>query len=110
MVIDAALLELMPSTVTLSAPVARNAHNEWTYGAGTGYRCRVVGKQETFTDANGKSRTSVGMAVLGEVAAGVTTDWKMVLPDGTRGWIYAVDQNDDESGPYNTTIYFGRAY
>lgn len=106
---DPALLDLMPSMVTLYAPATRNAHQEWTYAAGTAYRCRIVSKVETFTDSAGKTRTSTGQVVLGAVVAGVNSDWKCVLPDGTRAWIVSVDQNDDEAGPFNTTLYIGGA-
>lgn len=107
MAVDGALLDLMPSLVTLAAPAGRDGHNQIAFGDGVQYQCRITGKSQTFTDAAGKTRTSTGRVTLAEYVDGVTTDWSLVLPDGIRAWIYAVNQNDDESGPYNTVLYFG---
>lgn len=108
MAVDAALRDLMPQQVALTAPSGRDGHNQITYtGSGTQYQCRITGKSQTFTDTAGKTRTSTGRVTLADYVAGVTTDWRLVLPDGTRAWIYAVNQNDDETGSYNTVLYFG---
>lgn len=106
--IDAAFLELMPSTVTLYPQASRDAYGKQTFsGSGTTVRCRVVPTNDVIRDSNGREVVASGR-VLCYGTPTVTVDSRLVLPDGSDAVVIAVQVQNDEDGPHHTVVTFGR--
>lgn len=104
-------LALMPDTLTVYSQSSVDAYGKRTFsGSGTSVRCRVQFDTQQFTGSNGggETRTSKpeGRAFCyGDVA--VTTDHRLVLPDGSEAIVRSVNRARDEDGGHHTVIHFG---
>lgn len=104
---DAALLALMPDTVTVEAYSTQNVYNEATYGAASTYQCRVQGQTKMIRTPAGEEKVSTVQVYLAS-AAGITVRDRITLPARfapTTPEIMAVAHYGDESGPYSEVVY-----
>lgn len=109
MSLDPAFLDLMPSTVTLYAQSTKDAYGKQAFSAtGTAVRCRVVPENRVMRTDDGREVVSTGR-VLCYGTPTVTTDHRLVLPDGSDAIILGVQVQNDETGPHHTVIMFGAA-
>jgi hypothetical protein len=104
MAIDPDLLELMTEEVTIEPYAARTGRGIVSYGAGTAYQCRIVGKRRMVRDAEGAEIVSTRTIYLGS-APGVTVQDRLTLPNGDQPVILSVASTPDEDGTYYETIY-----
>lgn len=108
MALEADYLELMPDTVTFYAKSSLDQYGKRTFsGTGTSYRCRIQAVNQLTRDPDGREVTVTGIAYL-YGSPDLTTDHKIVLPDGTTPVIYQVNSNRDEAGAHHTVVLFGR--
>lgn len=108
MSIEAEFLALMSSTVTVYAQASIDQYGKRSWsGTGTTYTCRLQDTNELLRDAEGRELVVTGKAYIYGAPA-VTTDHKIVLPDGSSPVIHAVTINRDEAGDHHTVIYYGR--
>lgn len=107
MTIESEYLALMPSTVTVYAKSSRDAYGKASFsGTGTSLRCRIQMDKKVTTDAENRTVTQDGtIYVYGTTT--VSTDDRLVLPDGSDKLILSVETRNDESGPHHTVIRFG---
>lgn len=109
MSLDPSFLDLMPSTVTLYAQSSRDAYGKQSFsGTGTAVRCRVVPESKVMRTADGREVVSTGR-VLCYGTPTVTTDHRLVLPDGSDAIVLGVQVQNDEDGAHHTVITFGAA-
>lgn len=108
MTIETEFLDLMPDTVTFYAQASLDQYGKRTFsGTGVEYRCRVQDTNELLRNAEGREVVVTGKVYL-YGAPNLTTDHKIVLPDGTSPVIHAVTVNNDESGSHHTVVLYGR--
>ena len=104
---DAALLSLMPDTVTVEAYSTENSYNEPAYGAASSYQCRVQGKTRMVTTPAGEEKVSTVQVYLAS-APGVTVRDRITLPARfvpTTPEILSIAHYGDESGSYSEVVY-----
>lgn len=107
MTIEAAFLDLMPSTVTIYAEASRDAYGKATFsGTGTDVRCRVVPESRMTRTGDGREVVSAGRVYCYGVPT-VDVDSRLVLPDGTTAIVLAVQVQNDETGAHHTVVTFG---
>lgn len=107
MPIDSRFLSMMPTVITVRKQSGINQYGAPSWSGGQTYRCRIMDEEALVRTAEGDNVTTVGRAIIYGVAD-VTTDDKLVLPDGYEPVIIGVDQHTDEVGAHHTTIRFGR--
>jgi len=109
MTLEAAFLELMPSTVTIYAQTALDSYGKQTFsGSGTGVRCRIQQTGRVSHDDKGRQVIEEGRIIFyGVPTVGLSS--KIVLPDGSSPVILSVQVHLDEDGNNHTTVSYGRA-
>jgi hypothetical protein len=109
MTIEAAFLELMPSTVTWYGVQSTDAYGKRTFsGASNSQRCRIQQTQNMTRDAEGKTVIEDGKVYFyGTSTIGIND--RLLLPDGTEHVILTVETRNDEDGAHSTVATFGRA-
>lgn len=104
MTIEAAFLDLMPSTVTVYAKTATDAYGKFTFsGTGTAVRCRIQPSDNVVTTADNRNVVSRGTIIFYGTPT-ITTDSKIVLPDNTIPLILTVQVHNDDTGTHHTTV------
>ena len=98
-------LDCMPSTVTLEANTGLDKYGQRLYAAGTPPPARVQEKTERVAIASGEEVLARGRVYLGEIT-GVTTGYRITLPDSTTPEILAVSKVNDEDGPHHEVVIF----
>lgn len=109
MSIEAEFLTLMPSTVTLysNSSIDKYGKRAWS-ASGTDYRCRIEDDNKLLRTESGREVVITGRVYVYGVPASMTTDWKIVLPDGSSPVIHTVTVQNDQSGAHHAVIEFGR--
>lgn len=104
---DAALLDLMVDTVTISSETSYNGYGVPTYSAGgTQYPARVVDTQKQVVDMQGNEVIATSIAWVDSTGTMVGTE-KVTLSDGSNPTIIRVERYPDEVGSYFIKLYFG---
>lgn len=109
MSLDPAFLDLMPSTVTIYPQSSRDAYGKQSFsGTGTDVRCRVVPDVRMTVTETGREVVAAGRVICYGTPT-VTTNSRLVLPDGSDAVILSVQVQNDEDGAHHTVITFGGA-
>lgn len=109
MTIEAAFLEMMPSTVTVYPQSSKTAYGAQTWSAsGTGVRCRIQQTGVMSHDQNGRQIIEDGRIIFYGTPT-IDLNSKISLPDGTTPVILSVVVHNDEDGANHTTVTYGRA-
>lgn len=99
---------MMPDTVTVYAQSSMDAYGKRSWSAsGTTYNARIQADSRLQRDDQGREVTVIGRVYLYGAPA-LTTNHKMVLPDGSTPIIVAVDVVGDEVGDHHTVVTLGR--
>jgi len=107
MTIEAAFLEMMPSEVTVYPKSSMDAYGKFTFSAtGTATNCRVMETGRVVKSADGRDVYEVGTIIFYGNPT-ITTDSKILLPDGSSPLILSVQVYNDDTGTHHTTVSFG---
>jgi hypothetical protein len=100
--------ELFSETVTLFPPTALDKYGKRTFSASGVSACaHLVSDISLSRDQDGREVTEVGKVYLYGVFT-VTTDYKIVLSDGSSPVIIGVDTPFDPAGAHHTVVRIGR--
>jgi hypothetical protein len=98
---DAEMEDLLPHTVTLTAPGNRNAYGRLIPGASPSTRAALVEYKmrlvRTLDGTETSSSITVYLSGSGGVS-GITPEWTLTLPDSTSRPILSVDRYADDDG------------
>jgi len=105
--IEAAFLDLMPSTVTVYPKSAADAYGKVTHSAsGTAVKCRVMETGQLIATADQENIYEQGRIIFYGNPT-INHDSKIVLPDGSTPMILSIVRHDDDTGAHHTTVSFG---
>lgn len=108
MAIESDFLSMMADTVTVYAQSSLDNYGKRTWsGSGTTYNARIQADSQLRRDDQGREVSVIGRVYLYGAPA-LTTNHRIVLPDGTSPIIVAVDVVGDEVGDHHTVITLGR--
>lgn len=108
MALESQFLSMMPDTVTVYPKSALDNYGKRSWSAtGTSYNCRIQATSGLMRDAEGREVVVTATIYL-YGAPTLTTDHKVVLPDGSTPVIVAVNTNNDDTGAHHTVIKVGR--
>lgn len=109
MALDAAFLDMMPNTVVVYPKASLDQYGKRSFSAtGASYRCRVQDSDDLIRTDDGREVVISGRVYLYGAPTTITTDSRIVLPDGTSPVIFRVTVNNDDTGPHHTVIEYGR--
>lgn len=108
MTLETAFLDMMPSTVTVYPKSSMDAYGKVSPSAtGTAVRCRIQQRNQRYATENNRDTFENGTIIFyGSVD--ITTDSKIVLPDGSSPVILSVVIHNDDEGAHHTTVTFGK--
>lgn len=107
MTIEAAFLDLMPSTVTIYAKSSADAYGKVSHSAtGTAVRCRVMETGQLISNNDQENVYEQGRIIFYGTPT-IDHDSKIVLPDGSSPVILSIVHHNDEVGAHHTTVSFG---
>lgn len=102
--IEAAFLEMMPSTVTVYPKSSTDAYGKLSFSAtGVATRCRIQPRTDVVVTEDLREIVAKGTIIFYGTPT-ITTESKIVLPDGTDPLILSVAVHNDESGLHHTTV------
>jgi len=102
--IEAAFLEMMPSTVTVYPKTATDAYGKFTFSAtGTAVRCRIQPSDNVMVTVDNRNVFAKGTIIFYGTPT-ITADSKIVLPDNTVPLILTVQVHNDDAGTHHTTV------
>lgn len=103
------LLELMPSTVTVSTRSSHNAYGEPSYSTSSvSYRARIVEKPGFIRSGEGEDIAySHTLWVRSTGAVSITATDRITLPDGSSPPVVAVERMSDEDGENHCKVMLG---
>jgi len=102
--IEAAFLDLMPSTVTIFAKTATDAYGKLSFSAsGTAVKCRIQPSDDVVKTMDNRTVVSRGTIIFFGTPT-ITTDSKILLPDNTIPLILTVQVHNDDTGTHHTTV------
>lgn len=107
MAIEAAFLDMMPSTVTIFNKLSQDSYGKPTFAAsGTAVRCRV---EDDVNKSLGPTEEMIidGGTVYFYGVVTVEVNDKVVLPNGAVMMVKQITTYDDQSGTHHTEIKFG---
>lgn len=108
MTIESEYLALMPSTVTVYPVASTDAYGKLTFsGSGVSTRCRIQETGQVVKTADERNVYEVG-SIFFYGTPTITTESKIVLPDGSMPLILSVRVHNDENGAHHTTVSFGK--
>lgn len=100
--------ELFSEVITLFPPTAMDKYGKRTFSASGVSACaHLVSDISLSRDQDGREVTEVGKVYLYGVFT-VTTDYRIVLPDGSSPVIIGVDTPHDPAGAHHTVVRIGR--
>ena len=109
MAIEQDFLELFSETVTLFPPSTMDKYGKRTFSAsGVTASAHLVSEVSLTRDADGREVTEIGRVYLYGTPA-VTTDYRILLGDGSSPVIIGVDTPHDQNGPHHTVVRIGRS-
>lgn len=104
MTIEAAFLDMMPSTVTVYPKTATDAYGKMTFSAtGVATRCRIQPSDNVVTTMDNRNVVARGTIIFYGTPA-ITADSKIVLPDNTVPLILTIQVHNDDTGTHHTTV------
>lgn len=108
MTLEAAFADMMTSTVTVYASDTVDAYGKSTYDAtGVEWQCRIQERIQKYPSENNRDVFENGSIIFyGD--PDITTDSKIVLPDGSSPVILSVTKHLADDGPHHTTVVFGK--
>jgi hypothetical protein len=107
--IEAGFLSMMPDTIIVYAKTSLDQYGKRTFsGTGTPYRCRMQDANELLRTTEGREVVITGRVYLYGAPTDITTDHKIVLPDGSSPVVHMVTVNNDQTGAHHTVIEYGR--
>lgn len=99
---------MMPSTVTIYSSSSMDAYGKFSHSAtGTTVHCRIQETGRTVKSENNRDVYEEGQIFCYGTPT-VTTESKIVLPDGSSPLILSIRVFNDDTGPHHTTISFGK--
>lgn len=104
---DSEFLTMMPQWVGVENFAARDAWGNRTYGAKILFRGRVENKRRKVISRDGDEVISETTLYL-DTISGISMDARITLPSGhypAHPEIISLKLEEDEVGPYSTTIY-----
>lgn len=108
MAIETEYRELFSESVTLLPPVSMDKYGRRTHAASAAsVAAHLVSDVTLARDQDGREVVEVGKVYL-YGSHNVTTDYLIVLPDGSSPVIIGVDQPHDQNGPHHTVVRIGR--
>ena len=108
MAIESDYRELFSETVTLFPPNTMDKYGKRTFStASVSAPAHLVSDISLSRDQDGREVTEVGKVYLYGVYP-VTTDYKIVLSDGSSPVIIGVDTPHDPAGAHHTVVRIGR--
>lgn len=107
MTIEAAFLDLMPSTVSVYPKSSVDAYGKVTFGAtAVATRCRIQQTGRVVKSADNRDVYETGVIIFYGNPT-ITEDSKIVLPDGSTPLILSVQKHNDDVGANHITVSFG---
>jgi hypothetical protein len=110
---DPEFLDLMPHTVTFTAPTGRNAQGQPTYAGGTpqSYRCRIVGQVLARRTADSAINEPAYVLYVANGSDPLYAESKVELPNDPA-WtqpaiLYSVSRLTDEDGFHHSKVVCG---
>lgn len=108
MSIESDYRELFSEVVTLYPPSSTDKYGKRSFSASGVSACaHLVSDVSLARDMDGREVVEMGKVYL-YGAYTVTTDYKIVLPDGSSPVIVGVDQPHDQNGAHHTVVRIGR--
>lgn len=104
---DPEFLSMMPSEIGVENFVSRDAWGNVTHGAKILFQGRIENKRRKVTGRDGSEVVSESTLYL-DTISGISLDARITLPSGhfpAQPEIIALKLEEDENGPYSTTIY-----
>jgi hypothetical protein len=109
MAIESDFLELFSETVTLFPPASVDKYGKRTFSAsGVTASAHLVSEVSLTRDGDGREVTEIGRVYLYGTPT-VTTDYRILLGDGSSPVIIGVDTPYDQNGPHHTVVRIGRS-
>lgn len=107
MAIESAYLELFSERVTLYPPASVDKYGKRVFSASGVTACaHLVSEINLSRDQDGREVTETGKVYVYGTPA-VTTDYRIVLADGSEPIIIGVDVPHDQNGAHHTVIRIG---
>lgn len=109
MAIESDFLELFSERITLFPPASVDKYGKrsWTASASVSACAHLMSEVSLSRDQDGREVTETGrLYVYGTPT--VTTDYRLVLSDGSEPIIIGVDVPHDQNGAHHTVIRIGR--
>jgi hypothetical protein len=108
MAIESEYRELFSESVTLLPPVSMDKYGRRTHsGSAASIAAHLVAENSLSRDQDGREVVETGKVYL-YGSHNVTTDYLIVLPDGSSPVIIAVDTPHDQNGAHHTVVRVGR--
>jgi hypothetical protein len=108
MTIEKMFLDMMPSLVTIYPNSSMDAYGKLTHGAtGVAVRCRIMETSQRYATERNRDEFENGSIIFYGTPT-ITTDSKILLPDGSTPVILSVKVHNDDTGAHHTTVTFGK--
>lgn len=104
---EAELLAMLDTTVTIAQAASRDAYGKPTMAAGVIYQARVQPKVQLVINEQGQEVPIMGVVYLPPTAA-VRTTSTITFADGTTMPVKYVSVVHDNTGPHHVVIGYGR--
>lgn len=107
MTLDPSFAELFSETVTLYPPASTDVYGARTFAAsGVTASAHYMASDRLKSSADGRDVVITGTLLLyGNITA--TTDYRVVLEDGSEPILVAVEYPNDEDGVHHTVLTIG---
>lgn len=108
MTIETMFLDMMPSLVTIYPKSSLDAYGKLTHSAtGVAVRCRIMEARQRYATERNRDVFENGSIIFYGTPT-ITTDSKILLPDGSTPVILSVKVHNDDTGAHHTTVTFGK--
>jgi len=97
--------DMMTQTITVQPFIGRNDENVPSYGPAKTYLCRINFKTQNILGPANQFVQVRGQAWLDTVDP-ISTNDRVIFPDGSEPQLMDVNQESDEVGPAYTSFYF----
>lgn len=107
MTIEAAFLDLMPTTVTIYGKSSADAYGKVTHSvSGTAVKCRLMETGQLVATEDQENVYEQGRIIFYGNPT-IDHDSKILLPDGSTPPILSIVRHNDDTGAHHTTVSFG---
>lgn len=108
MSLETAFADMMTSVVTVYDRASTDAYGKITHDAtGTEWRCRIQEKVQRYATEHNRD-VFEGGTIIFYGNPDITSDSKILLPDGSSPVIVTVTKHLDDEGAHHTTVVFGK--